>query len=878
MVTNGADAGGGSLRQAILDANNESTHPGPDTIVFTTIGGTVNLSTIAGTQFGPNALEVTSTITILGNGVTIRRDPPTERGAVVNYRLFFVSDVGDLTIRDMTLTNGLAKGGNGGDHNGKIGGSGGGGLGAGGAIYNRGTLTIDRSTFTANTARGGNGGRGFQNIGTSMGSTGGGGMGGNGGGTPSSGVNGSGGGGGFLGNGAAGTGDVGGGGGGVNSATGQNGGSFTGGRGGDAGASGSAGGLGGGGGGGSSSTTSTNFGGNGGVGGGGGGGRFFGGHGGFGGGGGGGTANSINGSGTGGFGGGGGTQALGGFGGGRGAFSTFNGGGGGGGAGLGGAIFNDSGTISITNSTFSGNSAIGGTGGAALNPLDNGFAGTGLGGGLLTRNGSVTVRNSTFTNNTAQAGRGIMVVADGSDATIHLNNSILGQSGTPTITDLEGEIINKGSISSSAFGNLIRKTDDEISLTGGIVSQADPLLLPLANNGGLTFTHLPLDNSPVIDAGNLDEASGLATDQRRAYGRVFNGKVDIGAVEVQTELNSRLVLVGGTLSGSGRLFSPLNGQLVPGTTIPFFPGSTVNVRTVMADVTGDGVADFIGGTGPGTATKVVIINGSSGKTIATISPFEAAFTGGVFVAAGDIDGDGKQDLVVTPDQGGGPIAALYSGAKLASGLTNNDAQFRRFFGIEDPFFRGGARPAFGDLDGDGLADLIVSAGFQGGPRIAMFDGASLPDSKITPSHMVGDFFAFEPGLRNGAFVAAGDMNGDGRAEVFFGAGPDGAPRVRMFDGAKLLTAGSFNNLDAIVGKAQLANFFAGDSSLRGGVRMTIADPDNNGIPDLITGSGDGEPSRVRVFKSLNLFVNPIPTADQTLDPFGETLADGVYVG
>ena len=49
-VTSLANAGGGTLRQAILDANNETTHPGPDTIVFsdTVAGGTVKLSTIAG--------------------------------------------------------------------------------------------------------------------------------------------------------------------------------------------------------------------------------------------------------------------------------------------------------------------------------------------------------------------------------------------------------------------------------------------------------------------------------------------------------------------------------------------------------------------------------------------------------------------------------------------------------------------------------------------------------------------------------------------------------------------------------------------------------------------------------------------------------------
>ena len=883
-VTNLADAGGGSLRQAILDANDESTHPGPDTIVFPTGGGTVRLSTIAGTQFGPNALEVTSAITILGNGVTITRVPLTERGSVQFYRLFFVTEAGNLTIRDTTLTNGLARGGNGGEHNGKSGGGGGGGLGAGGAIYNRGTLSIERSTFTGNTARGGNGGRGGQNVGTSTGATGGGGMGGNGGGTPTNGVTGHAGGGGFFGNGAAGAGDIGGGGGGsINNATGQTGGSVNGGRGGNSGGgAGSAGGLGGGGGGAGGGFFTANNGGDGGIGGGGGGGFLNGGKGGFGGGGGGAFA-SIDLGGKGGFGGGGGGRAGGaGFGGGNGGSSSSSlvSSGGGGGAGMGGAIFNDGGTLTISNSTISGNTTIGGTGGTGTTAAEKGTAGSGFGGGIFNLKGTVSVRNSTIADNTANRAVGIMssgavnVGLETGFATVFLNNSILSHPlGTSPLDDFH----ETAGSTSSGTGNLIREFFD--SFGGTVASTDDPLLGPLANNGGLTFTRMPQTGSPAIDAGDNAAAVGLTSDQRGGTSvRIFNGKVDIGAVEVQPAFVVRPVLAGGALNGNARTLMPTTGQLQLGSTVPFFPGSTVNVRTAVADVTGDGIADFIGGTGPSSATKVVVINGVTGKTVATIAPFEAAFKGGVFVASGDFDGDGVADLVVTPDQGGGPIAAIYSGAKLAAGLTNDAAQFRRFFAIEDPFFRGGARPAVGDLNGDGRADLIVSAGFLGGPRIAIYNGASLPDAKTFPIHLVADFFAFEQTLRNGAFVAVGDMNGDGFADIFFGAGPAGGPRVRLIDGAKLLAAGSFGNLDAISGKAQLANFFAGDNTLRGGVRLAITDTDDNGIPDLVTGSGDREPSRVRVFKSANLFGNPNPTADQTLDPFGAILADGVYVG
>src|SRR5207247_5591894 len=99
------------------------------------------------------------------------------------------------------------------------------------------------------------------------------------------------------------------------------------------------------------------------------------------------------------------------------------------------------------------------------------------------------------------------------------------------------------------------------------------------------------------------------------------------------------------------------------------------------------------------------------------SPVFEGFTGGVFVAAGDLTGDGIPDLVVTPDEGGGPRVLVFRGGDFAT--------MASVFGIDDPAFRGGARAAVGDLNGDGRADLIVAAGFGGGPRVAAYDGRSV---------------------------------------------------------------------------------------------------------------------------------------------------------
>lgn len=75
-------------------------------------------------------------------------------------------------------------------------------------------------------------------------------------------------------------------------------------------------------------------------------------------------------------------------------------------------------------------------------------------------------------------------------------------------------------------------------------------------------------------------------------------------------------------------------------------------RGATADINGDGTADLIVGSGIGVATRVQALDGVTHEVLHTFSPFESRFTGGVFLAAADFDGDGKADVVVTPDQGG----------------------------------------------------------------------------------------------------------------------------------------------------------------------------------------------------------------------------------
>ena len=104
-------------------------------------------------------------------------------------------------------------------------------------------------------------------------------------------------------------------------------------------------------------------------------------------------------------------------------------------------------------------------------------------------------------------------------------------------------------------------------------------MAPLADNGGPTRTHLPLEGSPVIDAGNT--TSSLGFDQRgEAFDRVFGSRIDIGAVELQPEVT----ILRGDVNGDG---------VVDFGDIPDFISVLQSGEfQEEADANGDGVVDF----------------------------------------------------------------------------------------------------------------------------------------------------------------------------------------------------------------------------------------------------------------------------------------------
>src|SRR6185503_9481836 len=92
--------------------------------------------------------------------------------------------------------------------------------------------------------------------------------------------------------------------------------------------------------------------------------------------------------------------------------------------------------------------------------------------------------------------------------------------------------------------------------------------------------------------------------------------------------------------------------------------------------------------------------------------------------------------------------------------------------------RGGVRVAVGDVNGDGVLDVITVPGPGMEPVVGVFDG----DTGKRLRTKVGSFLAFPPAFRGGLFVAAGDVNGDGKDDIIVGPDLRMSSLVRVFDG------------------------------------------------------------------------------------------------
>lgn len=185
-----------------------------------------------------------------------------------------------------------------------------------------------------------------------------------------------------------------------------------------------------------------------------------------------------------------------------------------------------------------------------------------------------------------------------------------------------------------------------------------------------------------------------------------------------------------------------------------------------------------------------------------IVPFGKNFKDNLNFAFGDVNGDGRKEIIVAGETSGGGEVRVYrdNGELLVLPW--------RTFGSR---YSGGVNLAIGDLENDGQAEVIVGAGQGGGPQVRIFS--------YQGRLLSGGFFAYDPRWRSGVRVAAGDVNGDGKAEIVTAPGQGDIPQIKIFNSR---------------GQAVAGGFLAFDAKNKSGVWPAVVDLDKNGKMEIVT--------------------------------------------
>jgi subtilisin family serine protease len=355
-----------------------------------------------------------------------------------------------------------------------------------------------------------------------------------------------------------------------------------------------------------------------------------------------------------------------------------------------------------------------------------------------------------------------------------------------------------------------------------------------------TITFVNATTGAVLGTVNLN-GSGVATLTTRAFALGANAivanysgdgtnAVSSGAV-AEVVLRRTLYAAGAAAGAPGLVYAydgptgALRAVLVP------FGGAASGVRVAVGDVNNDGYSDLITTGGFGQVTIY------DGRDLSVMSSYFAlpGFTGGLSVAAGDVNGDGLADVIVGTASGA-DLVLVYSGA-----TSNLMAAFRGAFGLP-----GGVNVAAGDTDGDGRAEVIVGTA-TGFGLVTVLNG--------TTGQVLTAYLPFGAGYTGGVSVAAGDTNGDRRAEVIVGLSAV-APVVLVYDGA-----------------SQAMSLFLAFPGA-GGVNVGAVDRDGDGRAEILTGATVGLAHARRFDGSSYALLDDF----YALAPGLPVLTTGIYVG
>ena len=327
-------------------------------------------------------------------------------------------------------------------------------------------------------------------------------------------------------------------------------------------------------------------------------------------------------------------------------------------------------------------------------------------------------------------------------------------------------------------------------------------------------------------------------------------------------------------------------DLVSGEVIEFLAYEATfrgGIQVVTADVTGDFIPEIIVAPGRGRAPEIrVFTNGGVELTQFRTMAYASNAMNGVNIAVGDVNGDGRNDIIAAPGRGVAEVRVFRNDFGVLADPILNDPIYR--FNAFPKTFIGGASVGAGDLDGDGRAEIIVGSGSGMAAQVVVFNTfgpfalPTIAPAAATPANppiawaIYSGFFAstFKGGVSS---ISVGQIAGSLTPDIVVGQGQGGNSLIAMLDGA----SGRRQPAGTYLPTVQVAPQFSAynDTGNRAAVYAAVRDADGDGTFDMIfTGQASDGRTRgiIRVFKPLN----PVPPG--TVPLFGTIQFAGITVG
>ncbi|MEW6407471.1 MAG: L,D-transpeptidase [Patescibacteria group bacterium] len=265
----------------------------------------------------------------------------------------------------------------------------------------------------------------------------------------------------------------------------------------------------------------------------------------------------------------------------------------------------------------------------------------------------------------------------------------------------------------------------------------------------------------------------------------------------------------------------------------------------VANLGGTKKAEIIVGAGPGGGPQVRVFS-HRGKLLGQFFAFDQNFRGGVRVAAGDILGNRKKEIIISPQSNKEPWVVVF---KVKT--KKRPWQFKAVssFLAYDQNFQGGVNVAAGNVTGSKKAEIIIASGLGSAGHIRVFSGLG--------KFLGWDVFPYGQNNKGGADVAVGNVDGGKYSEIITSILHFGEPRIKVY---------KTNNDKRILG-----DFLAFASGYKEGVNVTSGDIDSDKLAEIIASTNGGGP-QVRAFEAwgkaleLNFF------------PYSKDFYGGVKVG